>query len=72
MKPVISFLIQNGIPVTFYIDDGLLVVPSKARVVRRYKFALNVFDKEGLLVFFEKSLLPRTLLAPGSSSWGSV
>jgi hypothetical protein len=44
--------------VTFYIDDGLLVVPSKARVVRRYKFALDVFDKAGLLISFEKSLLP--------------
>jgi hypothetical protein len=25
LKPVISFLIQNGIPMTLYIDDGLLV-----------------------------------------------
>jgi hypothetical protein len=47
LKPVISFLIQNGIPVTLYIDDGLLVGPSKARVVRRYKFTLDVFDKAG-------------------------
>jgi hypothetical protein len=58
LKPVISFLIQNGIPVTLYIDDGLLVGPSKARVVRRYKFALDVFDKAGLLISFEKSSLP--------------
>jgi hypothetical protein len=55
---VISFLIQNGIPVTLYIDDGLLVGPSKARVIRRYKFALDVFDKAGLLISFEKSSLP--------------
>jgi hypothetical protein len=47
LKPVISVLIQNGIPVTLYIDDGLLVGPSKARLVRRYKFALDVFDKAG-------------------------
>jgi hypothetical protein len=58
LKPVISFLIQNRIPVTLYIDDGLLVGPSKARVVRRYKFALDVFDKAGLLISFEKSSLP--------------
>jgi hypothetical protein len=58
LKPVISFLIQNGIPVTLYIDDGLLVGPSKARVVRRYKFALDVFNKAGLLISFEKSSLP--------------
>jgi hypothetical protein len=58
LKPVISFLIQNRIPVTLYIDDGLLVGPSKARVVRRYKFALDVFDKAGLLISFEKSTLP--------------
>jgi hypothetical protein len=55
---VISFLIQNRIPVTLYIDDGLLVGPSKARVIRRYKFALDVFDKAGLLISFEKSSLP--------------
>jgi hypothetical protein len=58
LKPVISFLIQNGIPVTLYIDDGLLVGPSKARVIRRYKFALDVFDKAGLLISFKKSSLP--------------
>jgi hypothetical protein len=58
LKPVISFLIQNRIPVTLYIDDGLLVGPSKARVIRRYKFALDVFDKAGLLISFEKSSLP--------------
>jgi hypothetical protein len=45
LKPVVSFLIQNGIPVTLYIDDGLLVGPSKDRVMRRYRFALDVFDK---------------------------
>jgi hypothetical protein len=55
---VISFLIQNGIPVTLCIDDGLLVGPSKARVIRRYKFALDVFNKAGLLISFEKSSLP--------------
>jgi hypothetical protein len=44
--------------VTLYIDDGLLVGPSKARVIRRYKFALDVFDKAGLLISFEKSSLP--------------
>jgi hypothetical protein len=55
---VISFLIQNGIPVTLYINDSLLVGPSKARVVRRYKFALDVFDKAGLLISFKKSSLP--------------
>jgi hypothetical protein len=59
LKPVISFLIQNGIPVTLYIDDGLLVGPSKARVVRRYKFALDIFDKAGILISFEKSPSPR-------------
>jgi hypothetical protein len=58
LKPVISFLIQNGIPVTLYIDDGLLVGPSKARVIRRYEFALDVFDKAGLLISFDKSSLP--------------
>jgi hypothetical protein len=56
---VISFLIQNGIPVTLYIDDGLLVGPSKARVVGRYKFALDIFDKAGILISFEKSPSPR-------------
>jgi hypothetical protein len=58
LKSVMSFLIQNGIPVTLYIDDGLLVGPSKARVMRRFKFALDVFDKAGLLISFEKSSLP--------------
>jgi hypothetical protein len=55
---VISFLIQNGIPVTLYIDDGLMVGSSKARVIRRYKFPLDVFDKAGLLISFEKYSLP--------------
>jgi hypothetical protein len=54
LKPLINFLIQNGIPVTLYIDDGLLVGPSKDRVMRRYRFALDVFDKAGLLINFEK------------------
>jgi hypothetical protein len=58
LKPVMSFLIQNGILVTLYIDDGLLVGPSKARVMRRYKFALGVFDKASLLISFEKLSLP--------------
>jgi hypothetical protein len=58
LKPVMNFLIQNGIPVTLYIDDGLLVGPSKDRVMRRYRFALDVFNKAGLLISFEKSLLP--------------
>jgi hypothetical protein len=58
LKRVISFLIQNGIPVVLYIDDGLLVGPTKARVIRRYKFALNVFDKAGLLISIEKSSVP--------------
>jgi hypothetical protein len=59
LKPVISFLIQNGIPVVLYIDDGLLVGPSKARVIRRYKFALDVFDKAGWLISFKKSSIPK-------------
>jgi hypothetical protein len=58
LMPVISFLIQNGIPVTLYIDDGLLVGPSKDRVMRRYRFALDVFNKAGLLINFEKSTVP--------------
>jgi hypothetical protein len=58
LKPVISFLIQNRIPVVWYLDNGLLVGPSKARVIRRYKFALDVFDKAGLLISFEKSSIP--------------
>jgi hypothetical protein len=58
LKRVISFLIQNGIPVVLYIVDGLLVGPTKARVIRRYKFALNVFDKAGLLISIEKSSVP--------------
>jgi hypothetical protein len=58
LKPVMSFLIQNGIPVTLYIDDGLLVGPSKDRVIRSYRFALDVFNKAGLLISFEKSSVP--------------
>jgi hypothetical protein len=58
LKPVVSFLIQNGIPVTLYIDDGLLVGPSKDRVMRRYRFALDVFNKAGLLIHFEKLTVP--------------
>jgi hypothetical protein len=58
LKPVLSFLIQNGIPVILYIDDGLLVGPTKARVIRRYKFALDVFDKAGLMISLEKSSVP--------------
>jgi hypothetical protein len=27
-------------------------------VIRRYKFALDIFDKAGLLISFEKSSLP--------------
>jgi hypothetical protein len=27
-------------------------------VIRRYKFALDVFDKAGLLISFEKSSIP--------------
>jgi hypothetical protein len=44
--------------VTLYIDDGLLVGPSKDRVMRRYRFALDVFHKAGLLINFEKSTVP--------------
>jgi hypothetical protein len=58
LKPVISFLIQNGIPVTLYIDDGLLVGPSKDRFMMRYRFALDVYNKAGLLINFEKSTVP--------------
>jgi hypothetical protein len=70
IKPVVSFLIQNGIPVTLYIDDGLLVGPSKDRVMRRYRFALDVFDKAGLLINFEKSTVPEEL-ARRLFFWGS-
>jgi hypothetical protein len=56
---VISFLIQNGIPVVLYSDNGLLVGPTKARVIRRYKFALDVFDKAVLLISIEKSSVPQ-------------
>jgi hypothetical protein len=45
--------------VTLYIDDGLLVGPSKDRVIRRYRFALDVFNKAGLLISFEKSSVPK-------------
>jgi hypothetical protein len=58
LKPVISFLIQHRIPVVLYIKDGLLVGPTKARVIRRYKFALDVFDKAGLLISNEKLSVP--------------
>jgi hypothetical protein len=58
LKPVINFFIQNGIPVTLYIDDGLLVGPSKDRVIKRYRFALDVFNKAGLLINLEKSTVP--------------
>jgi hypothetical protein len=56
---VISFLIQNGIPVVLNIDNGLLVGLSKARIIRRYKFALDVFDMAGLLISIEKLSLPK-------------
>jgi hypothetical protein len=52
-----NFLIQNGIPVTLYIDDGLLVGPSKDNVIRRYRFALDFFNK-AMLISFEKSSVP--------------
>jgi hypothetical protein len=45
--------------VTLYIDDGLLVGPSKDRVMRRYRFALDVFNKAGLLINFEKLTVPK-------------
>jgi hypothetical protein len=58
LKPVKSFLIQNGIPLSLYIDDGLLVGPSKDRVIRRNRFALDVFSKARLLISFNKSSVP--------------
>jgi hypothetical protein len=58
LKPVICFLVQNGIPVVLYIDNGLLVGPTKDRVIRRYNFALDIFEKAGLMVSFEKSTIP--------------
>jgi hypothetical protein len=36
LKPVIIFLLQNGIPIVVYIDDGRLTGPTKERTIQRY------------------------------------
>jgi hypothetical protein len=61
MKPVCTFLIQNGIPVGLYIDDGRSTGPTKERRNLRYKFALDVIEKAGLLISPEKSSNPEDM-----------
>jgi hypothetical protein len=58
MKPVFTFLIQNGIPIALYINDGCIVGPWKERTIARYKFALDTLKKAGLTVSVEKSSAP--------------
>jgi hypothetical protein len=58
LKPLCIFLIQNGVPVIVYIDDGLVVAPSKEKAERRFRFALEVLEKAGFLVSLEKSSKP--------------
>jgi hypothetical protein len=58
MKLVCTFLIQNGIPVGLYIDDGRITGPTIERTILRYKFALDVIEKAGLLITPEKSSNP--------------
>jgi hypothetical protein len=58
LKPVIIFLLQNGIPIVVYIDDGRLRGPTKERTIQWYKFVLDVLDKAGLTISMEKSSKP--------------
>jgi hypothetical protein len=58
LKPVMSYLRQNGVPVDLYIDDGRTTSPSKKEAVCRFLFALDVQEKAGWIVSVDKCTRP--------------
>jgi hypothetical protein len=54
-----TFLLQNGILIVLYINNGWIVGPLKERTIARYKFALDTLKKAGLTVSVEKSCTPK-------------
>jgi hypothetical protein len=55
LKPVCTFLTQNGVPIVLYVDDGRITGPTKAEAGRRFQFALDTLEKAGWQISIEKT-----------------
>jgi hypothetical protein len=55
MKPILTFLAQNGIRNIMYLDDGRTAASTKAKADRDYGFAIDTFAKAGFAIFEDKS-----------------
>jgi hypothetical protein len=58
LKPLCTYLTQNGVPIVLYVDDGRVVGPTKAEAVRRFKFALDTLRQAGWQISIEKTFTP--------------
>ena len=57
MKPAVAWLRQLGMRIITYIDDNLLMAPSKEEVDTQAKLMVCLFESLGLTINFKKSSL---------------
>ena len=57
MKPVIAHFRMLGILVVIYIDDCLFICHSKKLLKKHVAYVMKVFDRLGLTINIEKSIL---------------
>ena len=59
-KPAYSYLRMNGVKVSYYIDDTLLVAPSQSECTQSIPKVINLLEFLGFTINHEKSCLQPT------------
>ena len=57
MKPALSYLRHRGVMIVMYIDDALIVSPTRKQFQADTMATLTLFDRLGFTINTEKSCL---------------
>ena len=60
LKPAYSHLLMNGVKVSYYIDDTLIVAPSQSECTQSVRKVINLLEFLGFTINHEKSCLQPT------------
>ena len=72
LKPVINFIRNKGIKITFYLDDILIIGPSYDSVCNSLALTLDILCNLGLKINYEKSsLVPNQVINHLGFLWNS-
>ena len=55
LKPVTETLRSKGIICVFYLDDILIISPTRKNCIENTKFAISLLEKLGFIINYEKS-----------------